>query len=301
VLGGNTACAYAGGTTDQRLASGSLLSTQTLPPTPLDNAGSTYQGSASARASYDFLGVAVSGRQVGASGGTSATDSAAAAFFEDTLSARSPFVTPAAAGFVRYVFSLDGSLSTAGTASDTASVNLSVRQATGLVFGLGRLSVQRSDPALFTALDGSPSTWTLGSGEASGSGDFGSTIHVPFFGGVDLPIVWGTPWDLQVGLLALSQHTGQASFLSSARLTDIQLFDAAHRRTTDFTLTSASGTDYLAASPVPEPATWMLLGLGLMAMRVAQGRRGTAVWRRWQDTGLEAIRCVSAMARLPTP
>lgn len=78
----------------------------------------------------------------------------------------------------------------------------------------------------------------------SGSGTFGSTIHAPFFGDVDIPMTWGSPWDLTVCLLALSAHTSDAGFHSTASLIDVQLFDASHRRITDATLSAASGTDH---------------------------------------------------------
>ncbi len=272
VLGGNTTCGYVGVTSDQTLSSGSLLSLQTLAPTPLDNAGSTYQGSAGARASFGSLGVSVQGKLVGESNSLSAVDATGAAFFEDTLSATSPFVAPSAPGFVRYVFSLDGSLSTLGSATGAARVYLNLRQVTGPVIGLGRLTVQGSQAAQFYAIDSSSATWALGSGVASGAGLFGSTMHSPFFGDVDLPMVWGSPWEVQVGLMAISTRSEEASFMSTAKLVDIELFDSAHRRITDFSLTAASGTDYFAAAPVPEPQTWLLMGLGLLL--------GSLRWRK---------------------
>jgi probable HAF family extracellular repeat protein len=263
VQGGNVACGYVGVTADQTAASGPLLTQQTLAPVPLDGVGSSFQGAAGARASYGSLGVSASGVQVGSSGGTSATYATGAAFFQDTLTASSPLVAPSAPGFVRYVFRMDGSLFTPTGQGGGASVQLNIQQAGGQNLGLGRLQVQAGDPAIFSAIDGSPAGWTLGVGSISGAGTFGSTIHVPFFGDVDLPMNWGSPWDLTVGLLAQSQHTANASFMASAQLVDIQLFDAAHQRISDFSLSAASGTNYLA--PVPEPASGALAVVGLLA------------------------------------
>jgi probable HAF family extracellular repeat protein len=264
VQGGNVACGYVGVTADLTAASGPLLSQQTLAPVPLDGVGSSFQGAAGARASYGSLGVSASGVQVGGSSGTSATYSAGAALFQDTLTASSPLVAPSAPGFVRYVFRMDGSLFTPAGQGGGASVQLNIQQAGGQNFGLGRLQVQSGDPAIFSAIDGSPAGWTLGVGSISGAGTFGSTVHVPFFGDVDLPMNWGSPWDLTVGLLAQSQHTANASFMASAQLVDIQLFDAAHQRINDFSLSAASGTNYLA--PVPEPASGALVVVGLLAV-----------------------------------
>jgi hypothetical protein len=266
VLGGNVACGYTGVTSDQTAATGPLLAQQTLSPVALDNGGSTYEGAASARAAYGALGVAASGVHAGpASGGTTATFSTGAAFFQDTLTATSPLVAPSAPGFVRYVFSMDGQLSAPLGQRGAASVQLNIQQGSGSVLGLGRLAVQAGDPDMFSAIDGDASTWALGVGSVSGAGLFGSTVHVPFFGDVDLPMTWGSPWDMKVGLLAQSAHTSDASFLSTARIVDIQLFDAAHQRISDFTLSAASGTDYLAAT-VPEPTAWALWALGLLGV-----------------------------------
>jgi hypothetical protein len=266
VLGGNVACDYTGVTSDQTAASGPLLVQQTLSPVALDNGGSTYEGAASARAAYGALGVAASGVHAGpASGGTTATFSTGAAFFQDTLAATSPLVAPSASGFVRYVFSMDGQLSAPLGQRGAASVQLNIQQGSGSVLGLARLAVQAGDPGMFSAIDGASSTWSLGVGSVSGAGLFGSTVHVPFFGDVDLPMTWGSPWDLTVGLLAQTAHTSGVSFLSTVRIVDIQLFDAAHRRITDFTLSAASGTDYLAAA-VPEPPAWALCVLGLLGV-----------------------------------
>lgn len=78
------------------------------------------------------------------------------------------------------------------------------------------------------------------------------------------------PGPLRVGLQALTGHTAEASFLSSARLVDVQLFDALHNRVVDFSLSAASGTDYLAAVPEPQAGTFWTQGLLVGAMRLAR-------------------------------
>jgi len=280
-LGGNAACGFVGATSDQSAASGSLLDHLGLPPVPLDASGSTYAGAADVRASFGSLGVGTQSTLVGSSGGTSATVSTAASFFHDTLSASSALVAPAAAGFVRYVFSLDGSLSSSAVQAGSAGVQLSIQQNGGQVQGLATVSAQGGDLGFFSAIDSDRSTWALGAGSVSGAGVFGSTLHVPFFGDVDMPMVWGTPWELTAGLMALTNRSADASFMASAKLVDIQLFDAAHQRITDFSLSAASGTDYLhaaavpevpAAPAVPEPATWALMLLGFAAVAAVRRR-----------------------------
>lgn len=271
VAGGNAACGYGGVTSDQTSVTGPLVRHQILAPVALDNVGGSYQGSAGARAGYRSLGVESAGMRVGTPGGTTAAYAASAAFFSDTLTASSPLVAPAAAGFVRYVFSMDGSLSAPAGQGGSASVQLNIRQGAGQVLGLGRLGVQDGHPGLFYAIDGNAGGWTLGGGSVSGSGSFGSTVHVPFFGDVDMPMTWGSPWDLTAGLLALSAHTSDASFYSTANLVEVQLFDASHRRITDATLSAASGTDYLGPlqlAPVPELPTWAMLLMGWIVLSI---------------------------------
>jgi len=269
VLGGNVACGYTGVTSDQTAATGPLLAQQTLAPVALDLAGSRFQGAAGARAAYGSLGVSARGTLVGQTGGTTATVAVGAAFFQDTLSASSPHVAPSAPGFVRYVFSVDGQLSASAAQHGLASLQLNLQQAAGPVFGLARLAAEAPALGTVSAIDRGAGTWLLGAGTVAGAGDFGSTVHVPFFGDVDLPMVWGAPWAVQVGLLASTGRSADASFLASARLVDIQLFDGAHQRITDATLSAASGTDYLAAAAVPEPgrAALCLGGLAVLALR----------------------------------
>jgi hypothetical protein len=271
-VGGNVACGYLGVTSDQTAVAGPLLASQTLLPVPLDTAGSSFRGTASARASYGLLGVAAQGLLAGAPGaigGTSAVVATSAAFFQDTLSASSPLVAPSEAGFVRYVFSLDGSLSSEAVSNGETSVQLNLRQSLGPSYGLGRIGALGSGMGTVTAIDSDITSWVLGPGSASGAGEFGSTLHVPFFGDVDLPMIWGNPWDVEVGLLATTHRSADASFMSSARLVDIQLFNSAHERIDNFSLSSASGTDYLGdvSGPVPVPVpvapSWALLLLGL--------------------------------------
>jgi len=88
-------------------------------------------------------------------------------------------------------------------------------------------------------------------------------------------MVWGNPWNLTVGLLAQTNRSADASFMASAKLIDVQLFDSAHHRIDDVTLNSASGTDYLNphVGTVPEPASWALMLTGAAALLAARRHR----------------------------
>ena len=41
-----------------------------------------------------------------------------------------------------------------------------------------------------------------------------------------LPITWGVQWNLKVGLLAWAYGTSDANFLSTAKITGVELYDA---------------------------------------------------------------------------
>ena len=84
------------------------------------------------------------------------------------------------------------------------------------------------------------------------------------FFSLDLPITWGTAWDVKVGLMAWAYGTADANFMSTAKLTGVTLFDASHAAVNTFSLTSASGTDYV--NSVPEPASALLMLAGLAAV-----------------------------------
>ena len=79
----------------------------------------------------------------------------------------------------------------------------------------------------------------------------------------------GTTWQLKVGLLALAYGTADANFLSTAKITGVELlFDAAHAPGTVFSFVSQSGFNYAdpgapASTVVPEPRSlaWCCLGL----------------------------------------
>src|SRR5262249_55422214 len=86
--------------------------------------------------------------------------------------------------------------------------------------------------------------FVAGLGSIAGAGTFTSAITGAFGVVFDLPIVAGQPFELKAGLQAYNGGDGVSSFRTTAQLVDVLLFDANHNPVTDFTLTSASGTNY---------------------------------------------------------
>jgi hypothetical protein len=268
-LGGIAACGYSGDLSQVSAAGGPLTETRSLGPTLLGNPGysGSFTGSASAVADFGRLGAAAHAAISGGIPGSQVAlfESVGAARFTDTLTASSPLVAVKSAGFVRYKFSLDGKSTSLGPPGaylfgDTYVV-LDVQQQNGPVYeiinahvGRGGLGVMSGNPP--------PAGWTTSQGSLSGAGTFYS---------LDLPMNWGQAWDVKVGLLAWAYGTADADFLSTARLTGVELFDANHVAVTQFSLVSASGHDYL--NPVPEPETGVLMLAGLSALAAGIRRR----------------------------
>lgn len=262
-------CGYSGAVIQSTATTGPVGLSYALPLVSLGpQVGSgSFEGSAQSTANYTGLGAAAHANiGTGRPGGNSMFQSIGAATFQDTLTATSPLVATLSAGFVRYQFSVDGSLQSLGVPEpnyfgETYMV-LDMQHQGGPVFQVLNATVRRGGTG--TISNGPPPVgWTTGTGSLSGGSTFLS---------LEFPINWGQPWDLKVGLLAWAYGTADSNFLSTARLSGVSLFDANRQPVTAFSLSAASGTDYLA-SPVPEPKTWALWLLGSTGIAWLSRRR----------------------------
>ena len=268
---GIAASGYSGGYRTQRATVGPLTQSDALGPVilgPPARMPGFYSGTAHSRASYGSLGAAAHSEINGGvpESNIALFESVAAATFADTLTATSPSVASLSAGSVRYQFQVDGSQSALGAPApfffgETYMV-LDVQQGTGPVFEVMNASVRRGGMGRMSG-NSPPAGWVTSMGSLAG----GSTFY-----SFNLPIVWGQPWDVKVGLLAWSYGTADSSFLSTARLSGVELFNANGLRVDDFSLRAASGTDYVSA--VPEPGSWALLLVGLGTVALRARRRG---------------------------
>ncbi|PZP29037.1 MAG: hypothetical protein DI603_17630 [Roseateles depolymerans] len=273
--GGVAACGYSGGWTQQLVASGTAASTASVGPVILGNPGFAgfYTGSADASAQFTALRAGARGAySAGLPGGqTALSDASGAAWFTDNLTLSSPLVVPFSAGFVGYRFEFSGSLAATGTPMPyyfgEALAQLAFQHEGGPIYGIAQAYTRRGELGTATSVGHPLPGWTGAVGSVSGGG-FVDTLDIllPF------PIVFGQPWELTLGLAARAYGESAAEFLSTARFVGLDVFDAQGNRITDFTLTSASGTDYLA--PVPEPASAVLLlaGIGLAGAMVRRKR-----------------------------
>jgi hypothetical protein len=109
----------------------------------------------------------------------------------------------------------------------------------------------------------------------------GGTIEwsSPSRGVVSLPIVFGQEQTIQasIDMIALANYyEGSSQWTADAANSfywgGIQSVEALDGSPVDFTIASASGTNYLV-SQVPEPATYVSLSLGLAALLAVRRRR----------------------------
>jgi len=206
--GGIANCGYSGDMTDVTATVGPLPATQSLAPVLLGNPGFTgeYSGDAHAIATFGTLGAMADGTVTGPAGNPLAlANSAAAAFFSDTLTPSSPSVPSGSTGFIRYVFHFSGSLSTpkplAPFEPGTASADLSIQHNGGSPFPLVRVGSTRGSNGFIISQDGNTAGFVAGLGSIAGAGTFTSAF-IDIFGAHDIGIIWGQPIDFRAGLLA---------------------------------------------------------------------------------------------------
>lgn len=259
-LGGIGTCGYIGGYTTQTAVAAPLIRGSSLGPVPIASPanGSQFTGTADARSSYGALGAGAHGLMsvVPDQGSLALHQMTGAARFADTLTASSALVVAGSAGSVRYRFAVDGSLSAIGAQAPfffgETYIVLDVKHGVGATEQLLNATVRRGSVGTISG-NPPPAGWVTGPGTLSGGSTFLSR---------DYPITWGQAWDVEVGLLAWAYGTADSSFLSTARLTGFDLFDAAHLPVATFGISAVSGTDYINA--VPEPQSWALLLAGLV-------------------------------------
>jgi hypothetical protein len=235
-------------------------------------------GNSTGRAGFGNLGVRANASYSGTS--DSSVVSGAQAFGIQTE--EMTFGGATGSGFYRPTFTIDGSLFNVGRTENQLAFSYAVDN--GPAFLAFRIQDSRGTISLYgpngyvTAFPGFSVTGALGTGfTVAGS----TTITL------NIPIVFGTATDLTYSLWGaslpsssfgqLTPSTGEVEFLSTVKLTGIELFDAAGFALENFTIVAGSGTQYDrngvvgitdpgGPNGVPEPGTLPLLALAIFAL-----------------------------------
>ena len=283
VLGGNAACGYSGGWTNNTSTgtTAPLVNSASLGPTVLGNPGyaESFSGTSASRASYGSLSAIAQGQYSGSpisyTAGTTIAASVGAATFSDTLTATVPkaYTDLSSSGFVRYVFAIDGSMSTPpphlAFFGGEAVTAFDIQQDSGPNYSLLLAETSTESTGGFFAMPGGSAGWTIGPGSVVG----GSVVESPMLS-IDLL----SSWNFTAGLIVNAYGNADDDFHSTAKLLGIDLFDASGDAITGYSLSSSSGTDYLApTTTVPEPGTLAMMLAGFMAMWGWRAGRKSAV------------------------
>lgn len=255
--GGIVPCGYVGAIDQVSGASGPLTISRSIGPVALDGFGASFTGQVNAVASFGQLGASARAQISGLTGNPVALfEGSGAARFSDTLTATSPLVANLSAGYVRYQFQLDGSQMALGAPAayffgETYTV-LDVQHQGGPNYEVLNAHIRRG--GLGTISNGLPPFgWSTSSGSLSGGSTFYSLM---------LPMTWGQSWDVSVGLLAWAYGTADNDFLTTAKLTGFEMFDAQQQRVMQFSVSADSGTVYAGAVPEAPAPAMLLAGLG---------------------------------------
>ena len=168
---------------------------------------------------------------------------------------------------------LGGTLYSWASATASFDDNLTVSGGTGTGYFLADFTVDGTRDASGDAFSTSGLYWSNLPGGVPGN--LQSGVHT-YEGTTPIQFTYGTPFAFHAEMISNiifafgGFGTGLADFSNTARLSAVHVLDASGNPVTNFTLTSASGHQYL--QPVPEPATLAALGLGIAAIM----RRRTA-------------------------
>lgn len=244
---GLVTCDIAGGFNFQSGAAGPLSDGRALAVAFAPFDPKSFDGSAAATADYGVLRSRSDGTFLGSLNSFVHEGTESFAKFRETLTIASPGVASGSPGWVRLWFTVGGSITVTGPppGSSVGDFELMYQHNAGPIYLAIRAQVVRSDvaPSLIAGTsDADLSGFVVGPGSLSGSG------IAPTF---SLPIVFGTPFDLTVGLLTYAvpatSATVDADFSSTAVLSRIEVRDSGGQMLSEFSVASGSGTGYDAS------------------------------------------------------
>ena len=242
----------------------------------------TFDGSSGGRAQFGDLGISATGSYTGSVDPFTVAGSQAGALQIETMT----FHGGSGSGVFLPTFTIDGSLFNVGRTENQMMFSYAVDD--GPQYLGFRIQNSRGDLTFY-----GPSGYVADFPGMSTSGDLvnGVTVSGTTQFTLSLPIQFDAPVDFTFALWAavlpsssvglLGPSAGDVSFLTSARLTGIEVLASDGRPLTNFSIDAASGTQYgsrgvidgSSSTPVPEPSNLQLMLLGIAVC-------GGASWRR---------------------
>lgn len=201
----------------------------------------TFTGSSAANARYGRIGAEADGTYNGWSDSATVAGSEAFGAFRETMTVTAPSVANGTNGLIRFHLTIDGSLSSTGDAG-TAGVIVNYQHNGGSSYTLMRATADPRGFGDFYPYSGpGRDGFSISTTAVSGSGTF------PTF---DLPIVFGTPFDIRFGLMAYvvpaKNNVLDVSFAGTAKLTGVEVFSSGGTPVAGFEIASGSGVGYSA-------------------------------------------------------
>jgi hypothetical protein len=197
----------------------------------------TFTGSTAATARYGLIGAEAQGTFDGWGGSSTIAGTEAFAIFQDSMTVTAPSVTDGTAGSIKMYITVDGSMTSTGDAG-TGWAQVNYQQNSGGNYLLFRASVDPRGGGFYPFSGPGRDGFSITNTAVSGSGVFDT---------FSLPITFGTPFDLKVGLLAFvlpgKDNVADVVFSSTARLTGIEV-SGPNGAVVDFSIVSGSGTAY---------------------------------------------------------
>lgn len=235
----------------------------------------TFVGTAAGRAAFGHLGVSAAGSYTGSSDGFTLAGSQAGARQIETMT----FGGASGAGVYRPTFTIDGSLFSVGRTD--SEIEFGYAAGAGPRYMSFRIQNNRGSFSFYAnggyqaSLPGMTVTGDLVNGvTVAGSTTFS----------MDIPIVFGVALDVNFQMWAatlpasnvnlLTASAGNVSFLSSAKLTGIQVLNASGQALNAFSISAGSGTLYGpgGVTAVPEPGSSLLMTAGLLTLLWVRAR-----------------------------
>ena len=256
------------------VAAGSTMDVSWNPAEPLPN---VYLGTSLARADYGVLAAEANASFIGPTSSTTVDGSEAFAVFHEHFTVNAAPGDAGASGTLRTTFTVDGNSTLIGRGY--SQLYMDRRSEPGPAYIAYRVQTDSYGSTHVYLNNGYVTMPEQAPGLTIGPTAISGTADVVF----ETPFTFGTPFAFTTSLFAsvipssseglLGPSGGETDYLSTARLTRIDVLKNGATPVNDFTITSGSGTEY-GPHGVPEPEVQLVAEASVAALLVvARSRR----------------------------